>query len=233
MALFKELLVADLSGKVGANVFSHNRGGKYVRVLSIPTNPNTPQQQLVRSAFAGLSTRWFNILNATQRNSWTIYAQNVPVTNRIGERVNLSGLAMYIRCNTAKFAQGIPITDDGPTDFTDSVFLPQPPANATEAGQTIDFAFAVSPLSAPWANEAGSFLLIYVSAPQNASVRFFTGPYRFAGAQEGDPAPPSSPFTVGAPFPFVAGQKLFWRQVIAQLDGRISITPRGEIIAVA
>lgn len=233
MALFKELLVADLSGKVGANVFSHNRGGKYVRVLSIPTNPNTPQQVAVRSAFAFLTDRWTNILTVAQRLAWIVYALNVKVPNRIGEQISLSGLAMYTRCNTAKRAQAIAVSDTAPTVFTNALFLQQSASNASEATQTVEFPFAVSPLTAPWANEVGSFLMVFLSRPQNVSIRYFRGPYRFSGAIQGDPVPPTSPFVVTAPFAFVVGQKLFWRQLIVQADGRISTTPGRELLTSA
>lgn len=233
MALFKELLVADLSGKVGANVFSHNAGGKYVRVLSIPTNPNTPQQQGVRSAFALLTTQWFNLLTVAQRGSWETYAKNVPVINRIGESVNLSGLSMFVRNNTAKGAIGITAALDAPTIFTSSPLLQSTPTNATEAAQTVDFPFSNNPTFNPWVGEAGSFLIAYVARPQNASIEFFKGPYRFAGFIEGDPTPPTGPLTVNAPFAFVAGQKIFTRQFVAQLDGRISGSFLADQIAVA
>ena len=233
MALFKELLVADLSGKVGANVFSHNAGGKYVRVLAIPTNPNTPQQVTVRNAFALLTTQWFNILTVAQRQAWTVYAANVPVINRVGDSVNLSGLAMYVRNNTARTAVLSDPIFDAPTDFTNSVYLSQLPSNATEAGQTVDVPFGTSPLTNPWANEAGSFLFVYVARPQNVSIRYFKGPYRFAGSQQGDPSPPASPLTVSVPFAIVEGQKLFIRTVITQSDGRISGASLSDTLVVA
>lgn len=233
MALFKELLVADLSGKVGANVFSHNAGGKYVRVLSIPTNPNTVPQQAVRNAFANLTDQWFNTLSIGQRSDWNRYADAVSITNRIGEAVFISGLAMYVRCNTARLAVLGSRQPDGPTSFTNSTFLGQLAINATAVAQTIDFQFEENPALNPWVAEAGSFLMTYVSRPQNVSVLFFRGPYQFAGSQQGDPVVPSSPLTVTAPFTFVAGQKLFWRQFVTQLDGRISQSFFGVVIAVA
>ncbi len=231
--LFKALLGAELSGSVGGIVASHNKGGTYFRIRAIPTNPNTPQQQTVRNAFSLLSTQWFNVLTAAQRVAWELYAFNVKVLNRIGEQVNISGLSMFVRNNTARNAGNAGQVLDAPTDFTNSVFLSQLPSNATAAAQTVDFNFSNNPLVAPWANEANSFLLTYLSRPQNLSIKFFKGPYRFAGFLQGDPIPPVPPFVANAPFAFVAGQKLFWRQVITQADGRISDDSRGEVIAVA
>lgn len=233
MALFKELLVGALSGKVGANVFSHNKGGKYVRVLSIPTNPGTTFQSTVRDAFASLTDKWFNLLTPSQRSAWEVYATNVRVTNRIGEQITLSGLSMFVRNQTARVAAGQEAVLDGPTDFTNGLFLFSGPDNATEAAQTVDFQFNSDPGLSPWSGEVGSFLLCYLSRPQNASINYFKGPYRFSGLQQGDPVPPVSPLTVNAPFPFVAGQKLFWRQVVTQIDGRITQDIRGFVTAIA
>lgn len=220
--LFKNLIGAQMSGSVGGIVASHNAGGAYFRIRATPTNPNSPQQVLVRAAFASLSVQWVNGLIQGQRDTWDTYAGNVPVVNRIGEQVNVSGLSMFVRNNTARVAQGIPAITDAPVIFTNAPFLPQGVSAASEAAQTVDVPFLTIPLTAPWAEQSDSFLLVYVSAPQNVTINFFKGPFRFAGAQEGDATPPASPFVVNAPIPILEGQKLFVRQQVVQADGRIS-----------
>lgn len=230
--LFKPLLGADLSGKVGGIVASHNSGGAYFRVAAIPTNPNSPRQAAVRAAFAALAVQWGDVLTQGQRDIWTAYADNLAVPNRIGEQINLSGLAMFTRTQTARRSAGLlPDILDGPVIFSNALLIPNPAIVGSEATQLIDVPFGVNPLFNPWALEAGSFLMVYVSPPQSKTINFYRGPYRFAGAIEGNVAPPTSPLVVAAPFAFVEGHKLFVRQALTLADGRISTGFESSFIA--
>ena len=231
--LFKPLLGTDLSGKVGGLVASHNSGGAYFRAATIPTNPNTIFQQAVRTAVASLSSVWQMVLSQAQRDAWQLYADNVTLTNRIGEQHNVSGLAMYIRSNVPRLQASIARLDVAPAIFNLGVFSRGAAENATAGGQTIDIAFTVIGPQDPWVTTVGSFLLVYVSRPQNNGIEFFKGPYRFAGSLQGDPAPPASPFTVTAPFAFLAGQRLFTTSRVVDNDGRLSTSITSNTLAVA
>jgi len=220
--LFKPLLGTDLSGKVGGLVASHNAGGAYFRAATIPTNPNTIQQQAVRTIMSALTVAWNSTLTAAQRLSWEVYADNVPLTNRIGEQVNVSGLSMFIRSNVARQQIGVDAILDGPTVFNLGQLAKAQPTAATEAGQTVSIEFGATIPVDPWISEAGSWLAVYVSRPQNESINFFKGPYRVAGSLQGDPAPPASPLVVTVPFAITAGQRIFTRSVVTYLDGRFT-----------
>lgn len=231
--LFKPLLGTDLSGKVGGVVASHNAGGAYFRAATIPTNPNTPQQQAVRNAVSLLASFWESSLTQGQRDGWDVYASNTKLINRIGEQMNVSGLAMFIRSNTARLQVGIARIDDAPSVYNLGNKSANGMSNATEAGQTVDVSFGATLLGDPWANEAGGFLLVYLSRPQNAGITYFRGPYRYAAGVTGDPVPPVSPATVAAPFAFVAGQRLFGRAVACYADGRYTHSTFMTTLAVA
>lgn len=231
--LFKPLLGTDLSGKVGGIVASHNRGGAYFRAATIPVNPNTVFQQVVRAAVAQLSAQWESTLTQVQRDAWAVYASNVTLTNRIGEQINVTPLDMYVRSNVSKQQAGIPRQDDAPTIFNLGAKTFQSVTNATVAGQTIDFNFAVTPEGDPWATEIGSFMLVYVSRPQNSGISFFRGPYRFAGSVEGAVIPPTPPLTVAVPFPIALGQRIFGRAVVTYLDGRYTTSSFSGTFTVA
>lgn len=231
--LFKVLLATDLSGKVGGIVASHNSGGPYFRAATIPTNPNTPQQVVVRNAVALLTGAWSSELTQAQRDSWDLYAFNVPLTNRIGEQRNVSGLAMYVRSNVARIQILQARVDIAPAVFSIGFHTAPTMGNATAAGQTVDVSFATAQISDPWANEVGGSLLIYISRPQNAGIQFFINPYRFATFVAGDPIPPVSPVTVAVPFVVVAGQRLFGRFVSHRADGRVSAASRATTLVVA
>jgi hypothetical protein len=220
MALIKTTLVTAVSGKIGGLVFSHNAGGAYVRTLAIPTNPNSPQQQAVRNAVASLTNNWNNLLTPAQRVEWEVYADNVKLTNRIGEQVNVSGLAMFVRSNVARIQFGQAIVLDGPGIFNLGSYTPPTLGNASEATQTVDILFNNDLQFNFWANVTGGFMFVYLSRPQNPSINFFRGPYRTAAVIVGDAVPPVSPTIANVPFPIIAGQRLFGRAVVAQADGR-------------
>lgn len=231
--LFNGTLIAEASGRLGGVIFSHNAGGQYIRAGTIPTNPNTPFQQVVRTAVSSLTSSWRSILAAAQRAAWDLYASNVPVTNRIGKQVNISGLAMFVRSNVARVQAGEDAVITAPGIFNLGVFTRANALNATEAAQTIDIGFAPTLPEDPWLSQTGSFLLAYVSRPQNPSVLFFKGPYRFAGSLQGDVVPPTAPFVVNVPFAFVEGQRVFTKSVVTLADGRYTSSIRSSTVAVA
>lgn len=231
--LFKPLLGTDLSGKVGGIVASHNRGGAYFRAATIPTNPNTPFQQVVRASVAQLAAQWESTLTQLQRDAWAVYATNVTLTNRIGEQMNVTPLDMYVRSNVARQQIGSSRVDDAPTIFNLGAKTFQDAGVASVALQSVGVNFGTDILADPWANESNSFMIVYISRPQNVGIGFFRGPYRFAATIQGDVIPPTSPLLAGAPFPFVLGQRLFVRAVVTYADGRYTTSSFSTTVAVA
>lgn len=223
--LIKGTIATAMSGKLGGVVASHNKGGAYFRALTIPTNPNSPQQIAVRNAVAFLSNFWANGLTADERRNWDTYAENVTITNRVGDQVNISGLAHYVRSNVSRIQASVARVDDGPPIFNLSQFSRTSMVNFSVATQVGDVEFGTDVLSDPWANVVGGFLFIFISRPQNNTINFFRGPYRLAAVVVGDPTPPVSPVVVNVPFPFAGNQKLFGRAIAATADGRLA-TPR-------
>lgn len=113
MALFLPIL-GPLSGKLGGNVFSHNRNGQYVRQFVIPTNPNTTEQNDVRGYLGQCATRWGSTLTGLQRNGWRSYAETMPLVNSMGATYYLTGLQAYTRTNVSLRKAGLAFLDDAP-----------------------------------------------------------------------------------------------------------------------
>lgn len=57
-------IVADIAGKVGDEIFSRNRQGPYVKAYTVPVQPNTSEQILVRGYMAAANTQWTNLTNS-------------------------------------------------------------------------------------------------------------------------------------------------------------------------
>src|SRR3990170_2221599 len=193
-----------VSGKVGGNVFSRNRFGAYIRARVVPVNPNTVFQQDVRGRFGTLTNRWNNVLTAAQRTAWTVYAQTVPVTNRLGLGINLTGLNWYLASNALRSQAGFIFIDTAPTVFTLGTYT-VPVLTATAAG---GFSIAFTNTDA-WANEIGGAMCFFQGQPVSSTINFFKGPFRFLGTVNGAVVPPASPVVflpAALRFPIALGQ---------------------------
>jgi hypothetical protein len=218
MARVKLGVLAAASGKIGGIVFSHGRGGPYIRNLSMPTNPSSADQVTVRSIFGNLSTTWAT-LDPDQRTSWTTYAENTPVTGTFGDPVTLTGQQMFVRCNAARQRAGLAIISDGPTTFGGIILNPVT-AVVSIAASEISVTFDEAD---PWAGEEGGALLVYNSIDKGQGIEFHKNPYLFAGAVLGAVVPPTSPDTsLTSPYVHAITNNVFFRFRAVRADGRIS-----------
>ncbi len=222
---WKSGLVTDLSGSFGGLTASRNRGGNYFRARVVPVNPATPFQMAVRGFVATLTSAWLGVLTAGQRDSWNVYALNVQIPDTMGDPRNVSGIAMYVRSNVPRLQAGLPRVDQGPAVFNLGPFTNPGFETFVAATNTFDVTFTDTDA---WANEDDSAMIILASRPQNPSVNFFKGPYRFAGLVAGATAlPPTSPETISAPFNIEVGQRIFVQARVSRADGRLALPFRG------
>ena len=91
-------MVGQASGRVGSVVFSHNRGGPYVRNGTIPTQVVTPYRALIRAWLAQASGNWA-LLDEADRKAWASWAASNPIINRLGHSVVLQANAAYVQLN--------------------------------------------------------------------------------------------------------------------------------------
>lgn len=223
--------IVDMRGSIAGNTFARNRAGAYARARTKPVNPNTALQQAVRNNLQALVNAWSEVLTALQRTAWAQYAAAVPMTNRLGEEMHLTGFNMFIRSNTALLQAGLAQVNDGPT----TLLLPEGDGSfavsASEASQDITVTFDDT---AAWCDENGAGLILKCGLPQNPTRNFFAGPYRFAGTIEGDSVtPPTSTEDVAASFTVAELQKIWCEARIVRADGRLSAPFRSSIIVSA
>jgi hypothetical protein len=216
---FKSPIISQGSGKIGGAVYSHNRGGNYIRNWRTPVNTNTAQQQAIRNDLGTLQARFAQTLTSGQRAAWATFAANVPVVNSMGDSITITAQNWYIKANVPRLQASITPVDAGPTVF-ELATLTTPTPTITAAGTTASLAFTNTDA---WANEVGGFLLVYASRAQNATINFYKGPYRFAGKVTGAATPPTTPATITLPFVSgPTGSKQFFRVVAVRADGRPS-----------
>jgi hypothetical protein len=212
-------VLADASGSLGGLTASHNRAGQYLRARVVPTDPRSGQQTSIRTILGQLATGW-GVLTAAQQQAWTTYAINVPITDRFGDPLTLTGQQMYIRNNTARIRAGLARVDDGPTTFSEDS-LSAVGLSGSAAADQLSVSFDNTD---GWANEDDAALLIWGSREKASSINFFKGPYRYAGKIDGDSVtPPTSPDTsLTNPFNLTQNNVFFGRAMSVRVDGRIS-----------
>lgn len=223
---FTSPVYSQASGAIAGLVYSHNHGGMYTRARATPTNPSSARQVVVRNAVANLSNWWSNVLTAANRTSWNVYATNVPLVGPLGTARKVSGIAMYVRSNTPRIQSGLTPVTAGPGNFTLGSFT-NPAITASHTAPEFSVAFTNTD---SWAIAVGGAMLIYASRPQSAGITFFDGPYVYAGKIAGAVSPPTSPQTIASPFPLTAGQQVFFRVEVSQVDGRLSAAFRASAI---
>lgn len=91
--------MTGIRGSQSGTTYSRNRGGTYRKNKPVPSNPQSGAQGTIRGALGGLSTGWAALTQA-QRNGWDTAADDVVLTNSLGEEYNPSGQNLYIAWNS-------------------------------------------------------------------------------------------------------------------------------------
>jgi hypothetical protein len=218
--LYKSTLLAEASGSVDGLVFSHNRGGRYVRRRQIPTNPNSSAQQNIRALFSDAMARWRDVLTAAQRAAWKLYADNTPIVNALGDTIYLTGPQHFVRSAVVSVAYKSIWPDDGPTTYG----LPSlSPCSIAAVAPAATIALSFDNTDA-WASQADARLCFFLGEPQNATINFFKGPFRYQDGVQGNAVPPVSPKNLANGLWVVtAGQHVFARVVVSDEEGRLSV----------
>lgn len=223
--------ILDARGSIGGQVHSKNRYGSYIRARTTPVNPQSARQNKIRSVIQSLSQAWSNTLTQLQRDAWEVYAAAITRSNKLGAQIKLTGFNMFIRSNAPRSQSDDGVVVAGPTTLTlppsDPVFA----CEVDEAGQEISVTF--DPLLA-WNIIDDGFMYISMSIPKAAGTNFIGGPFRLAGAIDGDTAsPPTSPQVLSVPFPVAEGQAVVCKARISEVDGRLSDFFRHQSTVVA
>lgn len=217
------------SGSIGGATFSHNRGGSYIRARVIPVNVNSPAQIKVRALMAMLANRFTNTLTEAQRDLWALYSANVEMPGPLGNNRNVGAMGMFVRSNLARVQSGEATVDVAPAIFDLGSFTPINAPTAVAGTQTVGFEFDDTD---DWVNETDASMLVYIGRPVNPAVNHFTGPFRFAGAVDGDDTlPETSPASIVSLTPWSVGQKINFRVQVTRADGRYSNTQQVAVVS--
>ena len=223
--LFESALISKASGSIGGVTGSRNRFGMYFRSRSNPVNPNSDRQIDARSRMAQLASAWNEQLTAAQRSLWNSYAAAVPIQNKLGATIYLTGFNHFCRSNAVKLQVESAYGEDAPSLYTLPEQDPTFSVAYSEASQLITVTFDDT---LDWCSEDDAHMVIHMGIPKLNDVNFFGGPWRYAASLDGDSTTPiTSPQTVAVPFTIGEGQKVWTRGRILRADLRLSNFFRG------
>ena len=215
-------LVSDASGSTGGVTIARNRFGPYMRSRTTPVNPNTDRQTSVRAIMAFLAEQWRESpMTSIIRGAWETYAASFNWKNRLGQAVQLTGFNAFCMCNGALINAGGTLVTAGPTTLG---LPPQDPSfevSISAATQKLSITFDDG---FDWLDEDAGYLSVQMHLPQSPSRNFFGGPWKWAGAIQGDSiTPPTTPdATIDVPYTATEGQKIVCRARIIREDARTS-----------
>lgn len=207
------------SGSIGTDVHARNQHGPYTRSRTVPTDPNTPRQQRIRTRWAAIVARWATDLSRQQRLAWRDYARQLNELQPDGRPKRFTGQTAFIRSNMARQTNPLGIVLDPPQALTND---PDPDANVNAL-----LGVGVLTISwhepAAWATDNAGALIVFVSDEQSNRVNFFKGPWRRAGIVRGNSTtPPTSPATRFDPWTTLTSLNRWHRYYAIRGDGRLT-----------
>lgn len=200
----------DMSGSVGDNVFSHNKGGRYVRTRAIPINPTSTKQTAARASLGSIAASW-NTLTDLQRTAWKDWAALNPVVNRLGLPQIVSGINAFIQCNARLQQQGFAFNADPPVNPGPAQF--DTPSATPTAPDSIDVDVASGTLG------TGEQLLLWMTLPALPGRDPNFNQARLVGYSA---VAATFPITFTTPYPFAAGNEFNAYVQRMSADGLVS-----------
>lgn len=166
-----------------------------------------------------LAPYWGDTLTQVQRNVWTLYGDNVPWLNPLGQTIFLTGQQHFNRINTVHLQIGEAIIADAPVIYNLGTFT-TPTFSLATAAPLCEVSYDNTDA---WANGAGGFLVVYCGKSISIGRKFYRGPWRYAGHVTGDAVPPVSPFSQHPGWNWGAGNNTWVQLRVIQTDGRMSL----------
>lgn len=219
--------VSEIRGSIGGTVFSRGPAGAIARQRVKAINPATNLQTKIRAVFSALVQQWSSALDVAERAAWAAYAAGTNFLNKVGETIQVTGLACFVRSNTLRQQMGVAITQAAPTG-TGQASGVVTSVSAAVATQLIDLS---DPSSGFAKGTVGEYLLVYVAVPMAAGRASSPRGWRYAGSLAGSVVPPNTPFTFASPYVFIAGQQIGVSITHIDAAGRVSAPVDTVVVA--
>jgi hypothetical protein len=147
------VLKAPQSGSIEGRTAGRNRFGQYERTRSIPVNPRSAAQGVVRARMSANSAAW----------------RSLTRSNSLGQPYTLQGNQAHASVNNNRLMSGLTVVADAPALSTPSVITG---LVVTLTAAAFSLAFTPTPMP------AATYLAVYCS-PQRSAGRNYEGDFRF------------------------------------------------------
>jgi len=178
-------IIGDASGRLGTVIAARNRGGAYLRNGTKPLTSTTQYALAAKALLGTLSQNWQE-LTATQRASWTAWAQSHPVLNRLGESRVLTGSQSYVKINAVIDNAGGTIIDVPPVGTAPDSLITLTVEYDIGTGNK-EIAYTATPLAAT------DVLYVRACVANSAGIVYVTNMLRLIGVSA---AAQASPFDI-------------------------------------
>lgn len=211
--------VTDVRGSMAGNTFSRNKGGNYLRARTKPCNPRSTTQNTRRAKLAYLTRAWGKTCTEQERTDWRAYALGTTWHNKLGQVVEINGLAAYLRLNaligilegTHRFAAPTAMGHAGGIAFT---FLAESDTSKIQLNLP----------TGSWDNAMlGHHLLLFQGIPTEVGCIGIPKGFKYIGETYGHPsAPVTYPFEINAAYTMAEGQRVTLRGIFLDEDYRVA-----------
>lgn len=182
-------VVSNASGAIGGVVFGRSSSGPTARARVSPVQPRGINATTPRVQTTYFAQAW-RALTAAQRLAWNSSAQQLTLTNSLGQNYKMSGFGWYIRQNLQRFYRAIALVSNPPAiDSIPQLTLATLALNAGANTFTLTYTMI--------GGVATNGLWIYATIGTSAGRGFYSrSEYRLIATMAGNAASPFSLWTV-------------------------------------
>ena len=211
--------ITDMRGSIGGTCFSRGAGGAIARARVKPVNPRSVLQNSRRARMAFLGAEWSATLTEQEREDWRAYAAGTTWTNKLGQTIQINGLAAFVRLNALALL------------YSSTVITAAPTAMGHAGGVTLSFTAESDTSKLQLAEPGGAFdksvdghfLMIFMGLPTEAGRLATPKGFRYVSHVAGNSgAPPAFPLELSAAYTMAEDQRVTIRAMFKDEDNRIS-----------
>lgn len=155
-------IISEIRGTIASTTFSKNAAGAIIRNRVKPINRNSTAQNVVRQAFATISSLWRG-LSQSQRNSWIAAAPDFPYQDSLGQTKTLTGAQLHQKLNL-----NLQSIDESPIQSAPAPISFPALAVGVVTASTSAFTIAFTPDPVP----TGFALKVFATRPISAGIDF-------------------------------------------------------------
>jgi len=220
--------IADARGSIGGLTLSRGAGGAIARARVKPVNPRSTLQSARRARTSFLSKQWSATLTEQQRDDWRAYAAGTTWTNKLGQTIQINGLAAFLRLNALVLMYGSTVVADAPT------------AMGHAGGVTLSFTAESDTTKLQLAEPGGSFdkstdghyLLVFMGLPTEAGRISTPNGFKYVTSVAGNSTTPETfPLELDAAYTMAEGQRITIKTMFQDENNRISGPHWASVVA--